>query len=196
MRWVWIDRILELTIDTGTAAAAGEADPVIAGRCVAIKNLTAGEDVLHDHFPARRDADGRVLAPATPCLPHSLVIEGMAQTAGILTGKAGRFREKVILAKIARAAFHAIAGPGSTLRYEANLERFDTNGSATRGVVTLLDPAAQQPPRTFAEIDLMFSHVDRNLAGRVFPEHNFVFDGQLLELLKAQGTDLTVQQGA
>ncbi len=28
----------------------------------------------------------------------------------------------------------------------------------------------------FAEIDLMFSHIDQNLAGIDFPEDNFVFD--------------------
>ena len=27
-----------------------------------------------------------------------------------------------------------------------------------------------------AEIDLMFSHIDQNLAGIEFPEENFVFD--------------------
>ena len=37
MRWIWIDRILEL--ERGK-------------RCVTIKNVSAAEDVLHDHFPA------------------------------------------------------------------------------------------------------------------------------------------------
>jgi len=35
-----------------------------------------------------------------------------------------------------------------------------------------------------AEIDLMFSHIDQNLAGLEFPEHNFVFTEQFTELLK------------
>ena len=37
MRWIWIDRIIELEK---------------AERCVAIKNVSLAEDVLHDHFPA------------------------------------------------------------------------------------------------------------------------------------------------
>jgi hypothetical protein len=30
----------------------------------------------------------------------------------------------------------------------------------------------------------MFSHIDQNLAGLEFPEHNFVFTEQFTELLK------------
>jgi hypothetical protein len=30
----------------------------------------------------------------------------------------------------------------------------------------------------------MFSHIDKNLAGASFPEHNFVFTEQFTELLK------------
>jgi hypothetical protein len=35
-----------------------------------------------------------------------------------------------------------------------------------------------------AEIELMFSHIDQNLAGIEFPDHNFVFTEQFTELLK------------
>jgi 3-hydroxyacyl-[acyl-carrier-protein] dehydratase len=42
------------------------------------------------------------LYPAFPIVPHSLIVEGMAQTAGILVGEARNFEEKVILAKIGR----------------------------------------------------------------------------------------------
>jgi 3-hydroxyacyl-[acyl-carrier-protein] dehydratase len=87
MRWIWIDRIVEFEE---------------ARRCVAVKCVSAAEDVLHDHFPATEHH------PATPVLPNTLIIEGMAQTAGILVGHAGGFREKVILAKIARAKFTEI----------------------------------------------------------------------------------------
>ena len=62
-------------------------------RCVTIKNVTSGEDVLHDHFPATNQR------PAVAVMPNTLIIEGMAQTAGILVGRTGDFKEKVILAK-------------------------------------------------------------------------------------------------
>ena len=44
-------------------------------RAVAIKNVTRSEDHLHDQHPMY------------PMMPASLIIEGMAQTAGILAGQ-------------------------------------------------------------------------------------------------------------
>lgn len=169
MRWIWIDRILEL--EKGR-------------RCVAIKNVSLGEDVLHDHFPACGER------PAMPVMPASLIIEGMAQTAGILVGHAGDFREKVILAKIGKAQFTASALPGRTLRFTARIERIDAGGASTSGIVELIDPAdgAVTP---LAVIELMFSHIDQNRAGLSFPEHNFVFTSQFMDLLRQSGFSVT-----
>ena len=165
MRWIWIDRIIELEDRQ---------------RCVAIKNVSLAEEVLHDHFPP---AGGR---PATPVMPNTLVIEGMAQTAGILVGHANAFAEKVILAKISKATFTAAARPGHTIKYTAAIEQIDTTGARTTGVVELIDPATGsiQP---MAGIDLMFSHIDRNRAGLSFPEHNFVFTDLFMDLLRQSG---------
>jgi 3-hydroxyacyl-[acyl-carrier-protein] dehydratase len=177
MRWIWIDRITEF--ERGV-------------RAVAIKNITAAEDVLHDHFPARAalPAAGplppRPARPPMPLMPHPLVIEGMAQTAGILVGHANDFREKVILAKIAKASFTATAGPGTTLRYTASIERLDDSGASTAGTVDRLDPLTGHAT-PMAHIELMFSHIDQNRAGTVFPEHNFVFGPQFRELLDRSG---------
>ncbi len=165
MRWIWIDRILEL--ERGR-------------RCVAIKNVSLAEDVLHDHFPA---APGR---PAVPVYPNTLIIEGMAQTAGILVGHAQDFSQKVILAKIGRARFERAARPGHSLRFEAALERIDEHGASTSGQVVRIHPGGGAPV-TLAEINLTFSHVDQNRAGLVFPEHNFVFTDQFMDLLRDSG---------
>ena len=73
MRWIWIDKFLEFQ--------SGH-------RAVALKNVTLAEEHLHDHFPG------------FPVMPECLMIEAMAQTAGILVGQARHFQEKVILAKI------------------------------------------------------------------------------------------------
>ena len=51
-------------------------------------------------------------------------------------------------------------------------EAASTTGRITRG------------DQLIAEIDLMFSHVDRNLAGKKFPEENFVFTGLFTSLLR------------
>ena len=161
MRWIWIDRILELKRRQ---------------KCVAIKNVSAAEDVLADHFPATDHHR------AMPVLPNPLIIEGMAQTAGILVGHAGDFAEKVILAKITRASFHAVARPGFTIRYTATLDNFANSGASTSGIAELIDPHTGKVC-PLAEIELMFSHIDHNMAGLAFPEHNFVFTDQFMDLI-------------
>lgn len=165
MRWIWVDRIVE--IEKGQ-------------RCIATKSCSSAEDVLHDHFePTERY--GRI-----PVMPHSLVIEAMAQTAGVLVGYTGDFKEKVILAKIGKAIFHRSIRPGFTMKLTATLERFDTTGAATRGHVEWIDPVTGDT-QPMAEITLMFAHVDHNRSNLAFPEENFVFSGNFLEMLRCQG---------
>jgi 3-hydroxyacyl-[acyl-carrier-protein] dehydratase len=166
MRWMWIDRIVEL---------------VPRERLVAIKNVSLAEEHLHDHFPAAGER------PAMPIMPASLIIEGMAQTAGILVGHAEGFREKVILAKVGVAELEREATPGTTLRYTAVMKQFDRLGASTEGTVELLDHARGGAWEKIGRIDLMFSHIDQNMAGLEFPEHNFVFGESFKTLLRMSG---------
>lgn len=166
MRWMWIDRVVEL---------------VPGQRLVAIKHVSLAEEHLHDHFPATSSH------PALPIMPASLIIEGMAQTSGILVGHAENFAEKVVLAKVSKAELTAEARPGDTLRYTAILEKIDPMGASTKGTVELLSPLSNTPPRVIGIIDLMFSHLDQNMSGLEFPEHNFVFSESFRTLLRASG---------
>ena len=150
MRWIWIDKFIEFTPRTSATA---------------IKNVTLAEEHLHD------------LYPAFPIVPNSLIIEGMAQTSGILVGEARNFAEKVILAKIGRATFHRLVRPGETIQFIARIEQLNESGASIAGTVKVGNDLV-------AEIELMFSHIDQNLAGIEFPEHNFVFTEQFTELLK------------
>jgi len=150
MRWIWIDKFVEFT-------------PKVSA--TAVKNVTLAEEHLHD------------LYPAFPIVPHSLIVEGMAQTAGILVGEARNFAEKVILAKIGKATFHRLVRPGETLLFSAKIEQLSEQGASINGKVTC-------DVQTVADIELMFSHIDQNLAGLEFPEHNFVFTEQFTELLR------------
>lgn len=158
MRWIWIDRFVEFTPRTSASA---------------IKNVSLAEEHLHD------------LYPAFPIVPHSLIVEGYAQTAGILVGEARQFKEKVILAKIAKAVFHRLVRPGQQLRYDARIEQLAESGASTAGQVTA-------DGELVAEIEMMFSHVDQNMAGIEFPEHNFVFTQQFVDLLRTYKQDLPV----
>lgn len=189
MRWMWIDRIVEL---------------VPRQRLVAIKQVSMAEDHLHDHFAAaqwhrrpageERATGGTPVPPSaprppTPIMPASLIIEGMAQSAGILVGHAEGFKEKVVLAKVSRAELDLDAQPGDTLRYTAEIEQFSPVGASTRGTIELISWTARGPaaPRLLGRIDLMFSHLDNNLAGEKYPDHNFVFSESFATLLTLSG---------
>ena len=165
MRWMWIDQIVEL---------------VPGKRMVAIKNVSLAEEHLHDHFAADGPLD------ALPVYPASLLIEGMAQTAGILVGAARDFKEKVILAKIMRAVIDCDVFPGQTIRYEADIEKLDAAGAATKGVVSRTEAASGQW-EVIGHIDLLFSHADQTMTGVEVPEHNFVFGENLKIILQSAG---------
>lgn len=149
MRWIWIDAFVEFV--------PGE-------RASAVKNVTLAEDYLHDHFPGY------------PVMPATLIIEGMAQTAGILVGDARGFTENVILAKIRVAEFSDYAVPGDRLRYDAVLDKLDEQAAVTVGTVLKND-------EPMGKIDLMFSHVNQADNVPDLPDHNFVFTEQFLSLL-------------
>lgn len=150
MRWIWIDKFTEFTSRQSATA---------------IKNVSLAEEHLHD------------LYPAFPIVPHSLIVEGMAQTAGILVGEARNFEEKVILAKIGKATFHRLVRPAETIEFSAKIDQLNEQGASISGTV-------KSAGELVAEIEIMFSHIDQNLAGLEFPEHNFVFTEQFTELLK------------
>ncbi len=158
MRWIWIDKFTEFTSRQSATA---------------VKNVSLAEEHLHD------------LYPAFPIVPHSLIVEGMAQTAGILVGEARNFEEKVILAKIGRATFHRLVRPGDTIEYSAKIDQLNEQGASISGTV-------RAGGELVAEIEIMFSHIDQNLAGLEFPEHNFVFTEQFTELLKTYKLSATV----
>ena len=110
MRWIWIDKFTEFTSRSSATA---------------IKNVSLAEEHLHD------------LYPSFPIVPHSLIVEGMAQTSGILVGEARNFAEKVILAKVTRASFHRLVRPGETIAYNARIEQMSEQGASISGTVTV-----------------------------------------------------------
>ena len=154
MRWIWIDRFVSFK--------SGE-------EATAVKNVTLAEEHLHDHFPAY------------PTMPATLILEGMAQTAGLLVGEARQFSEKVILAKVGNAVFHCEVLPGDQIIHHARIVSIDADAAAAEGTVTRKGRQGEIQP--VADISLMFSHIDQNLAGKQFPEENFVFTDQFIQLV-------------
>jgi 3-hydroxyacyl-[acyl-carrier-protein] dehydratase len=148
MRWIWIDRITEFA--SGKSARA-------------VKNLSLAEDIFADHFPGY------------PVMPATLILEGLAQTGGILVGEANQFREKVVLAKVPKAVFHRDVPPGGQLVYEAEVLHLRPEGAAVAGRV-FADGSL------VAEAEIFFAHLDQNRSRQLFGDHNFVFGGELKSL--------------
>lgn len=149
MRWIWIDRFV--SFESGKAARA-------------IKNLSRAEDFFADHYPGY------------PVMPGSLILEGLAQTGGILVGEARDFKEKVVLAKIVSARFQREALPGEQLTYDAEILTLRDEGASIKGRVTAGD-------ELIAEAEIFFAHLDQARSQQVFGDKNFVFSGELQHLL-------------
>lgn len=150
MRWIWIDRFTEFR--RGESARA-------------VKQWSLAEDLFADHFPGY------------PVVPAALMIEGLAQTGGILVGEANDFREKVILAKIPKAVFHRDVLAGDELTYEASMVQLRAEGAVVAGKIS--DAAG----RLVAEAEIYFAHLDKSRSQQLFGDRNFVFSGELKHLL-------------
>ncbi len=150
MRWYWIDRFIEF--ESGKRAKS-------------VKNVSLAEEHLHDHFPG------------FPVMPGSLMIEGMAQTGGILLGEHYQFEYNVILAKVPKVTFHGWASPGDQLIYSAELQDAREEGGSVTVTATVGD-------RLVAEAEIVFVHLksDDPQLSRI-DQKNFVFRMNLLDIL-------------
>jgi len=162
MRWLWLDRFLDFR--RGKSARA-------------VKNLSLAEDVFAEHYPGY------------PIMPAALILEGLAQTGGILVGEANDFKEKVVLAKILSARFTREAVAGEVLVYDVEVLTLRPEGASIRGkvyagtagmpVTTLAGP--DQTP--MAEAEIFFAHLDQSRSQQLFGDHNFVFSGELKHIM-------------
>ncbi|MEY4729461.1 MAG: hypothetical protein RL020_619, partial [Pseudomonadota bacterium] len=85
-------------------------------RIVALKNVSINEPFFQGHFPGH------------PVMPGVLIVEAMAQTAGLLTQISSRMKGNkgsplFYLVKVDNARFSAVVGPGDQLRLEVSLKR-------------------------------------------------------------------------
>jgi len=128
----------------------------------AVKNVSIGEDYLTDHFPTY------------PIMPHSLLIEALAQTGGILVGYTLDFKEKIILAKIESAVFSDVIRAGDQVTLDAQIVELRDEGSRIAGTAAVNG-------REVAQVSIMYVNLK---SGRNVPEDNFVFTWEFLSLLK------------
>jgi 3-hydroxyacyl-[acyl-carrier-protein] dehydratase len=96
-----VDRVIEIVPDVSV---------------VALKNVTINEPFFQGHFPAHA------------VMPGVLIIEAMAQSAGLLTQLSNRMKGNTesplfYLAKVDNARFNAVVIPGDQLRMEVTQKR-------------------------------------------------------------------------
>jgi len=106
-----VDRIIELS----------------AERIVGIKNVTANEPFFSGHFPD------------FPVMPGVLIVEAMAQTAGVLVLKSieDRASKLVLLVSIEYAKFRKPVVPGDQLRMELTMLKRKASVAKMSGIATV-----------------------------------------------------------
>ena len=113
-------------------------------------------------------------------MPAALILEGLAQTGGILVGEANEFREKVVLAKVPWARFHRDVLAGEQLVYDVTLVHLRPEGASVQGrILAGTDP----PAELVGEAEIFFAHLDQARSQQLFGDHNFVFSGELKHIL-------------
>jgi len=148
MRWFWIDKFVEF--ERGK-------------RAVAVKNVSMVEEEFDEYLSG------------FPVYPNSLVIEGMAQTAGLLIGEVNGFEDRVVLAKIGKAVFHRPAFPGDQLRYTALIQDVQKDGA----IATLTSHIGTELQ---AEVEMMFAFLDER-----FPSGPLFDPVEFLAMIRAFG---------
>jgi len=105
----------------------------------AIKNITYNEPVLQGHFPGQ------------PIMPGVILVEALAQTAGILLNKlAGREGKIALFTSIEKARFRRKVVPGDVLLMEARVTRARTNFARVEGFIKVGDDLAAEAEMSFA----------------------------------------------
>jgi 3-hydroxyacyl-[acyl-carrier-protein] dehydratase len=107
-------------------------------RIVALKNVTVNEDFFNGHFPAK------------PVMPGVLIIESMAQTAGLIMLSEEEHKGKIpYFTGIDKARFRKTIIPGDQIIIEVNVIRLKGNVGRVKAVAKVDNQIA-------TEAELMF----------------------------------------
>ncbi len=125
MRWFWIDQFTEF---------------VSGKKATAIKCVSLSEEVVDEY------------SPGWPHFPSSLIVEGFAQTGGLLVSQISDFKDRVVLAKVGKCTFARAAVPGDVLTYSVEIDALQDNGAMVNGTGKING-------EPYCEVDLMFAYL-------------------------------------
>ncbi len=156
MRWFWIDRYLEF---------------VSKSHAVAVKNVSLAEPHVLEY------------SKNFASYPPSLIIEGMAQTGGLLVNQSFDFKKKVVLAKLGKSVFHEWAFPGDQLKLRVQIQNMTEDGS-------MVSCECRRDDELLVEADMMFAYPEDQFADKEF----FADDGLSSVLRSLRIFDVGVNQ--
>ncbi len=133
MRWFWIDRFEEF---------------ISGKRATALKSVSLAEEPIDEY------------SPYYPHFPASLIVEGIAQTGGILVSQMRDFNVRVVLAKVNKCQFNFEARPGDKLTYRIELLNLQEFGAVVNGVVSRGDDVLCDAELVFAYLGDQFEGVE------------------------------------
>jgi 3-hydroxymyristoyl/3-hydroxydecanoyl-(acyl carrier protein) dehydratase len=109
-------------------------------RATGVKCVSLSDDVFVDHFPG------------FPIFPGALIVEGLAQLAGVLLEQTVKERGErhALLSIVERAKFRRMVKPGDRLEYEATVRSVRDEGGLARAVARVEGEVAAEAELTFA----------------------------------------------
>jgi len=122
-----IDEIREILPHRYPMLLVDRIDELEAERVVGIKNVTANEPFFSGHFPD------------FPVMPGVLIVEAMAQVAGVLvlSGIPDRAKKLVLLVSVDGAKFRRPVRPGDQLRIEMKVLKLKASIAKMSGTASV-----------------------------------------------------------
>jgi 3-hydroxyacyl-[acyl-carrier-protein] dehydratase len=126
VRHYWLDRIEEM---------------VPGQRAVGLKCVALAEDHFDAHFPGN------------PVLPGVCLLEGLAQTAGVLLHESTAGEKLALMVSIERVRFTTFARPGDRVRLVVEIETLDDATARVRAEAVAADRTIASGRLTFRLVD-------------------------------------------
>jgi 3-hydroxyacyl-[acyl-carrier-protein] dehydratase len=126
VRHYWLDRIIDL-------------QPGV--RATGVKAVALAEEEFEAHFPGN------------PVLPGIYLLEGLAQTAGVLLAESTGGTRLALMVSVDRARFISFARPGDRVQLTIEVETLETDLARVRGTAAVGERPIASARLTFRLVD-------------------------------------------